>query len=86
MTIDISTEAELQRYWNPQGGGVEPHDSGLLYLRDDVDAVIDALAAERDELLQALRTADSYLDKGLDQIARNVTRAAILKHGGSNDR
>ena len=40
----------LTRYWIPQGGGVEPHDAGLLYLRDDVDAVIAALAAERDAL------------------------------------
>ena len=48
--IDAKPEVELQKYWNPKGGGVEPHDAGMLYLRDDVDAVIAALAAERDAL------------------------------------
>ena len=54
-----TSQATLQRYWNPKGGGVEPHDAGLLYLRDDVDAVIANLRAENERLRAALEIATS---------------------------
>ena len=76
----------LQRYWNPKGGGVEPHDAGLLYLRDDVDAVIAALAAERDSLRaenERLRLevahANDHADAAIEEIEqlRGILQAAV---------
>lgn len=46
----LRAENELQRYWVPTGGGIEPHGAGLLYRRQDVDIVLSAIATERDAL------------------------------------
>ena len=52
--IDTRTDAiALQRYWIPKCGGVEPHGAGRLYLREDVDAAIAGIAAERDAAASA---------------------------------
>jgi hypothetical protein len=36
----------LQRYITPCGHGVEPHPSGLLYHREEVDPILEAQQAE----------------------------------------
>lgn len=45
------------------------------FLRKENEALYSTLAVAE----EALRAADGYLDKGLDQVARNVTRAALAK-------
>lgn len=58
---NTSPTAPLQRHWNPKGGGVEPHDAGMLYLRDDVDAAIANLAAEREAALKRAEQAEDAI-------------------------
>ena len=93
--IDAKPEVELQKYWNPKGGGVEPHDAGMLYLRDDVDAVIAALAAERDAmraererlrgiLLAAVDAWDTHNESGDMMQWRWVGDARAALKGGAN--
>ncbi|WP_444452553.1 hypothetical protein ACTTAI_16255 [Rhodobacter capsulatus] len=41
--------------------------------------IIDGLGVENDRMRAALTAADGYLDRGLYEMARNVTRAAIAE-------
>ena len=70
--IDTNKIAPLQRYYNQNGGGVKPHDAGLLYLRDDVDAAIAALTAERD----ALRGENEALRAEVERLRHEINEAS----------
>lgn len=58
-------------------------DPPMEFIRADLHAAAIARAERAEAALvvaeEALRAADDYLDKGLDQMARNVTRAALAK-------
>lgn len=81
----LRAENELQRYWVPTGGGIEPHGAGLLYRRQDVDMVLSAIATERDALRADVATASAALAE-IARISaepiRRIAQDALDKMGG----
>jgi hypothetical protein len=65
----------LQRYITPCGHGVEPHPSGLLYHREEVDLVIEKQQAEILRLVAEV----GQLQKALTDIVEVKARADALQ-------
>lgn len=73
---EIDTSKKPQRYCVPGGGGVAPNTCGLLYRREDADAMIDAIASDRDAAVA--RVAE--LEAEVERLRQERDDIAISQH------
>lgn len=56
---EIDTSKKPQRYYVPSGGGIAPNPCGIIYLREEADAMINAIASERDAAVARAEQAEN---------------------------
>ena len=76
-----SEMTDLKRYMVPGGKGVEQHDAGLLYKKEDVDARILSDA----DTIAALSAEVSRLRKNAERIDRLHTACGVLSESAEPD-
>jgi len=65
---EIDTSKKPQRYYIPSGGGVAPNPCGLIYLREEADAMINALASERDAAVARAEARVAELEAEVERL------------------